>query len=77
MADVQNGHPMEGRAQFYFYPNYQVCPSLPLKRWIYRHVLGMKVGEHASFALMVMVDVFFPERIEVGRIRLSDTTRPY
>jgi acetyltransferase-like isoleucine patch superfamily enzyme len=26
----------------------------------------MKVGEHTSFALMVMVDVFFPERIVVG-----------
>jgi acetyltransferase-like isoleucine patch superfamily enzyme len=42
------------------------APSLPFKRWIYRSVLGMKVGEHTSFALMVMVDVFFPERIEVG-----------
>lgn len=27
----------------------------------------MKVGEHASFALMVMPDVMFPERISVGR----------
>lgn len=42
------------------------CPSLPLKNWVYRHVLGMKVGRQTSFALMVMVDVFFPERIEVG-----------
>ncbi|WP_249860078.1 acyltransferase [Paenibacillus konkukensis] len=42
------------------------APFLSFKRWIYRHVLGMKVGEHASFALMVMVDVFFPEKIEVG-----------
>ena len=42
-------------------------PSLPLKNWIYRRVLGMKVGEQAAFALMVMVDVFFPERITVGR----------
>lgn len=30
-------------------------------------MLGMYVGEHAAFALMVMVDVFFPERISVGR----------
>src|SRR2546428_3976940 len=29
-------------------------------------VLGMKVGDHAAFALMVMVDVFFPEKISVG-----------
>lgn len=42
------------------------CPILPLKNWIYRRLLGMKVGEHTAFALMVMVDVFFPERITVG-----------
>lgn len=27
----------------------------------------MKVGEHTSFALMVMLDVMFPEKIKVGR----------
>jgi acetyltransferase-like isoleucine patch superfamily enzyme len=43
------------------------CPELSWKNWIYRKVLGMKVGEHTAFALMVMVDVFFPERIKVGR----------
>lgn len=42
------------------------CPSLPVKNWIYRHVLGMKVGKRTAFALMVMVDVFFPERIAIG-----------
>jgi acetyltransferase-like isoleucine patch superfamily enzyme len=42
------------------------CPSLPVKNWIYRHALGMKVGKNTSFALMVMVDVFFPEKIEIG-----------
>lgn len=42
------------------------CPSLSTKNWIYRHMLGMKVGENTAFALMVMVDVFFPERIHVG-----------
>ena len=26
----------------------------------------MKVGKETAFALMVMVDVFFPERIEIG-----------
>ncbi|MFD2614028.1 acyltransferase [Paenibacillus gansuensis] len=41
-------------------------PSLRMKNWIYRNLLGMKVGEHTAFALMVMVDVFFPERIKVG-----------
>lgn len=42
------------------------CPSLPVKNWIYRHVLGMRVGRHTAFALMVMVDVFFPEKISIG-----------
>ncbi len=42
------------------------CPSLPVKNWIYRHVLGMEIGRHSAFALMVMVDVFFPEKIKVG-----------
>lgn len=42
------------------------CPMLPLKNWIYRRILGMKVGEQTAFALMVMVDVFFPEKITVG-----------
>jgi acetyltransferase-like isoleucine patch superfamily enzyme len=42
------------------------CPSLPLKNWIYRKMLRMRIGRHTSFALMVMVDVFFPERISVG-----------
>lgn len=27
----------------------------------------MRVGEHTAFGLMVMVDVFFPEKITVGR----------
>ncbi|MEY9095058.1 DapH/DapD/GlmU-related protein [Paenibacillus sp. RC84] len=43
------------------------CPSLPIKNWIYRRMLGMEVGEHTAFALMVMVDVFFPEKIKIGR----------
>ncbi|WP_274648528.1 acyltransferase [Paenibacillus humicola] len=42
------------------------CPLLPVKNWIYRRLLGMKVGRQTAFALMVMVDVFFPERIRVG-----------
>jgi acetyltransferase-like isoleucine patch superfamily enzyme len=37
-----------------------------MKNWIYRHVLGMKVGKNTAFGLMVIVDVFFPEKITVG-----------
>lgn len=51
---------------FVFIQLARYCPSLPVKNWIYRNVLGMKVGENTAFALMVMVDVFFPERIRIG-----------
>lgn len=52
---------------FVFIQFSRYCPYLPLKNWIYRRVLGMEVGEHTAFALMVMVDVFFPEKIHIGR----------
>ncbi|MCP3741559.1 acyltransferase [Rossellomorea sp. BNER] len=42
-------------------------PFLGLKNWLYRSLLKMKVGEQTSFALMVMLDVMFPEKISVGR----------
>jgi len=42
-------------------------PFLGMKNWLYTTFLGMKVGEQTSFALMVMLDVMFPEKISVGR----------
>jgi len=51
---------------FVFIQLARYCPELSVKNWIYRRVLGMKVGKQTSFALMVMVDVFFPERITIG-----------
>ncbi|MYL34018.1 acetyltransferase [Pontibacillus yanchengensis] len=42
-------------------------PFLPMKNWLYRTFLRMKVGEHTAFALMVMLDIMFPEKISVGR----------
>ncbi|WP_342042393.1 acyltransferase [Bacillus sp. OTU2372] len=42
-------------------------PFLSMKNWLYRTFLGIKVGEQTSFALMVMLDVMFPEKISVGR----------
>ncbi|TCT18770.1 acetyltransferase-like isoleucine patch superfamily enzyme [Melghiribacillus thermohalophilus] len=42
-------------------------PFLALKNWMYRTLLKMKVGDQTSFALMVMLDVMFPEKISVGR----------
>lgn len=42
-------------------------PFLGMKNWLYQNFLQMKVGEQTSFALMVMLDVMFPEKISVGR----------
>ncbi|MCK1994419.1 acyltransferase [Peribacillus muralis] len=41
-------------------------PFLGMKNWLYRTFLHMKVGKNTSFALMVMPDVMFPEKISVG-----------
>lgn len=41
-------------------------PFIPMKNFLFRTFLKMKVGEKTSFALMVMPDVMFPERITVG-----------
>lgn len=41
-------------------------PFLPMKNFLYRTFLKMKVGEKTSFALMVMPDTMYPERIKVG-----------
>ena len=42
-------------------------PFLPLKNWMYRTLLRMEVGEQTAVALMVMVDIMFPELIRIGR----------
>jgi acetyltransferase-like isoleucine patch superfamily enzyme len=40
-------------------------PLIPLKNAIYR-ALGARVGRHASIALMVMLDIFFPQDVMIG-----------
>lgn len=42
-------------------------PFLSMKNWLYRTLLKMEIGEKTAFALMVMVDVMFPEKIKVGK----------
>ncbi|TRZ36985.1 acyltransferase [Niallia circulans] len=42
-------------------------PFLGLKNWMYRKLLKMTVGKETSFALMVMVDIMYPEKIKVGK----------
>ena len=43
----------------------RISPSFTVKNFLYR-LLGVKVGKNASVGLMVMLDVFFPEEIEIG-----------
>ncbi|MDR4433149.1 heptaprenylglyceryl phosphate O-acetyltransferase [Bacillus tequilensis] len=41
-------------------------PFIGMKNWLYRTLLRMEVGKQTSFALMVMPDIMFPEKISVG-----------
>ncbi|WP_411344635.1 acyltransferase [Paenibacillus sp. WLX1005] len=59
--------PFKGVRNFVFIQLSRYCPVLEMKNWIYRHLLRMEVGRDTAFGLMVMVDVFFPERIKIGR----------
>jgi acetyltransferase-like isoleucine patch superfamily enzyme len=52
---------------FIFIQISRYCPIIPLKNWIFRTFLRMKVGENTAVALMVMVDIMFPEKITIGR----------
>lgn len=56
----------KGIRNFIFIQLARYSPSLKLKNAIYRRILGMKVGANTAFGLMVMVDVFFPEKIRIG-----------
>lgn len=40
-------------------------PSLTLKNWLYR-LIGVRVGRNASVGLGAVIDVFWPELIEIG-----------
>ena len=52
---------------FFFIQLARYTPFLGMKNWMYRTFLRMKVGEQTAFALMVMLDIMFPEKISVGR----------
>lgn len=58
--------PLKAMRNFIWIQVARYSPFLRFKNWIYRSRLRMEVGENTAFALMVMVDVFFPERIHVG-----------
>ncbi len=45
----------------------RITPWLGAKNWLYRKGLRMKVGENTAVALMVMMDIMFPELIHIGK----------
>jgi acetyltransferase-like isoleucine patch superfamily enzyme len=74
-------HPVAGKNSLRFWPeavnplrviwNFtvislgRISPSFHVKNFLYR-LLGVKIGKNASVGLMVMLDVFFPEMIDIG-----------
>ncbi len=42
-------------------------PFLRVKNWLYRNVLGMKVGDQTAIAYKVVVDLLYPEKIHIGK----------
>lgn len=42
-------------------------PIMPVKNWLYRTFLRMKIGDETAIALMVMMDIMFPEKISIGK----------
>ena len=59
-------HPVKVMKNFAVIQLGRYCPSLTVKRWLYRTFLGMRIGAKTSIGLMAMVDIFLPELIAIG-----------
>lgn len=42
-------------------------PLMGLKRWVYRQLLHMEIGENTAIAFMAMMDILYPEKIHIGK----------
>ncbi len=42
-------------------------PFFWLKNALYRRLLGMKIGDQTAIAFFVMMDLLYPEKINIGR----------
>ncbi|MBA4603534.1 acyltransferase [Thermoactinomyces mirandus] len=42
-------------------------PFMSLKRWVYRQLLHMEIGENTAIAFMAMMDILYPEKIHIGK----------
>lgn len=52
---------------FFFIQLSRYCPIISWKNWIYRFFLRMEVGDNTAVALMVMMDIMYPEKISIGK----------
>ncbi|MHB8170232.1 MAG: acyltransferase [Thermincolia bacterium] len=59
-------HPLKVMKNFVIIQLGRYCPSLSVKRWLYRNFLGMTIGAKTSIGLMAMMDIFLPELITIG-----------
>lgn len=66
MACLSNGAFLKVVKNFIVIQIARYTPFIGMKNWLYRTFLRMKVGKQTSFALMVMPDIMFPEKISVG-----------
>lgn len=58
-------HPLRVMFNFILIYAARYSPSLRLKNSIYR-ICGAKIGSRATFGLGAVIDVFFPELVDVG-----------
>ena len=58
-------HPIKAVFNFCVLYTARFSPSFRLKNFLYR-MIGVKVGHNASLAPGVMLDMLFPEQIEIG-----------
>ena len=58
-------HPVTVVRNFLFVWLARFCPFHRIKVWMYR-LIGIKLGRRNSIGLHVMMDIFFPELIEMG-----------
>ncbi len=58
-------HPLATAARFVLIYSARFLPSTRLKNALYR-LCGAKVGEGATFGLGAVMDIFWPELIEIG-----------
>lgn len=42
-------------------------PWMGFKRWVYRKLTGMEIGENTAVAFMVMMDILHPDKIHIGK----------